>query len=58
MEQITKFSGPFPRSPATHVFLWTLTSAPHWLAAAVSQLSRSQGTEGTRPGPTAAAGDL
>ena len=58
MEQITKFSGPFPRSTATHGFLSTLIPALHWRAAEVSQLSRSQGTEGTRPGPTAASGVL
>lgn len=58
MEQITKFFGPFARSTATHVFLSTLIPAPNWRAAAVSQLSRSQGTEGTQPGPTAASGVL
>lgn len=51
-------SGPFPRSSVTHVFLLTLVPAPHRRAAAVSQLSRSQGAEGTRPRPTAAAGFL
>lgn len=44
MEQITKFFGPFPRSTATQVFLSTLIPAPHWRAAVVSQLSRSQGS--------------
>lgn len=54
VEQITKFSGPFPRSAVTHAFLWTRIPAPHRRAAAVSRLSRSQGAEGTRPRPAAA----